>query len=257
MSEKSPSDWPSPRARRQSPKIFDVSLLGLIHQHIARVRLRRVVAHLRDETRLRHIEVAAALVDFLAGLVRRERRPLRDDVEVGRNLQQRVQHQGPRLGDGLFHRQHANDVIAHAQMIALGFDVGVDHLIVEKLRGLRPAGNTPVVIIQQPAEKRELPLLIQNLDLHEVCKLASECLDVLVESLKIALDMRPQQRLHAVVGELRFEFGNRALLDRARGEQRRARRRSSTGRLRAGCSRRSQPDKDGRASLQRTSAAGR
>jgi hypothetical protein len=33
----------------------------------------------------------------------------------------------------------------------------------------------------------------------------------LVEPLKIALDMRPQQLLHAVVGELRFEFGNRAL----------------------------------------------
>jgi hypothetical protein len=56
-------------------------------------------------------------------------------------------------------------------MIALRFDVGVDHLIVEKLRGLRPAGNTPVVIIQQAAEKPELVLLIQNLDLHEIRKL--------------------------------------------------------------------------------------
>ncbi len=101
-------------------------------------------------------------------------------------------------------------MIAYAQMIAFRFDVGVDHLIVEKLRGLRPAGNTPVVIIQQASEKRELSLLIQNLDLHEVCELPSECLHVLVEPLKIALDMRPQQRLHAVVGELRFEFGNRA-----------------------------------------------
>src|ERR1700685_528085 len=96
-------------------------------------------------------------------------------------------------------------------MVAFGLNVRVDHLIVEKLRGLRPAGNTPVVIIQQAAEKRKLPLLIQNLDLHEVCYLASECLDVLVESLKIALDMRPQQLLHAVAGELSFEFGNRAL----------------------------------------------
>ena len=157
-------------------KIFNVGLLGFVHQHIARVRLRGVVAHLRDKAGLRHIEVAAALVDFLAGLVRRERRPLRDDVEVGRNLQQRVEDQGPRLGDGLFHRQHADDVIAYAQMIALRFDVGVDHLIVEKLRGLRPAGNAPVVVIQQAAEKRELPLLIQDLDLHEIRKLPSECL---------------------------------------------------------------------------------
>ena len=192
-------------------KIFNVGLLGLVHQHVAWVRLRGVVAHLGDKSCLGHIEVAAALVHFFAGLVRGERRPLRDDVEVGGDLQQRVQHQGPRFGDGLFHRQYTDDVIAYPQMIAFGFDVGVDHLIVEKLRGLRSAGNTPVVIIQQAAEKRELPLLIQDLDLHEICELPSECLHVLVEPLKIALDMRPQQLLHAVVGELRFEFGNRAL----------------------------------------------
>ena len=35
------------------------------------------------------------------------------------------------------------------------------------------------------------------------------CLHVLVEPLKIALDMRPQQLLHAVVGELRLQLGNR------------------------------------------------
>jgi hypothetical protein len=155
--------------------------------------------------------VAAALVHFFAGLVRGERRPLRDHIEVSRNLQQGVEHQGPCLCDGLFHRQHPDDVIADAQMIAFRFDVGVDHLIVEKLRGLRLAGNTPVVIIQQAAEEPELSLLIQDLDLHEICELPSECLHVLVEPLKIALDMRPQQLLHAVVGELRFEFGNRAL----------------------------------------------
>jgi hypothetical protein len=103
------------------------------------------------------------------------------------------------------------DVIAYAQMIAFGFDVGVDHLIIEELRGLRSAGNTPVVIVQQAAEKRELPPPIQDLDLHEIRKLPSECLHVQVEPLKIAVDMRPQQFLHAVVGELRFEFGNRAL----------------------------------------------
>src|SRR5580698_6209160 len=96
-------------------------------------------------------------------------------------------------------------------MIALGFDVGVDHLIIQKLRGLRSAGNTPIVIIQQAAEEPELPLLAQDLNLHEIRKLSSECLYVLVESLKVALDMRPQQLLHAVVGKLRFEFGNRAL----------------------------------------------
>ena len=157
-------------------KILNVGLFGLVHEHIARVRLRGIVAHLGDKPCFGHIEVAAALVHFFAGLVRGERRPLRDHIEVGRNLQQRVEYQGPRFGDGLFHRQHPDDVIADAQMIAFGFDVGVDHLIVEKLRGLRPAGNTPVVIIQQAAEERELSLLIQDLDLHEVRELPSECL---------------------------------------------------------------------------------
>jgi hypothetical protein len=99
----------------------------------------------------------------------------------------------------------------YPQMIAFCFDVGVDHLIVEKLGGLRPAGDTPVVIIQQAAKEAELPLPIQDLDLHEICELPSECLYVLVEPLKITLDMRPQQLLHAVISELRFEFGNRAL----------------------------------------------
>jgi hypothetical protein len=41
------------------------------------------------------------------------------------------------------------------------------------------------------AEKRELSLPIQDLDLHEICELSSECLHMLVEPLKIALDMRP------------------------------------------------------------------
>ncbi len=34
---------------------------------------------------------------------------------------------------------------------------------------------------------------------------------MLVEPLKIALDMRPQQLLHTVASELSFEFGNRTL----------------------------------------------
>ena len=185
-------------------KIFNVGLLGFVHQHIARVRLRGVVAHLGDKPGLRHIEVAAALVYFFARLVRRERRPFGDDVEVGRNLQQGVQHQRPCLSDGLFHRQHPDDVIANAQVVAFRFDVGVDDLIVEKLCGLRAAGNTPIVIIQQAAEKRELSLLIQDLDLHEVRELPRECLHALVEPSNIVLDMRTQQRFHAVVCELHF-----------------------------------------------------
>src|SRR5712692_2827762 len=107
-------------------------------------------------------------------------------------------------------------------MVALRFYVGVNHLIVEKLRGPRFARNTPAVIIQQAAEKGELSLLIQDLDLHEVRKLPSECVRVLVEPSKIALDMHTQQRLHAVARELRFEFGNCSLRIAQEASQRRA-----------------------------------
>jgi len=100
--------------------------------------------------------VTAAFVHFLAGLVRGEHSPLGDHIEVGGDLQQRVQYQGPRLGDGLLHRQHTDDVIADPQMITFRFDIGITHLIVKKLSGLRPTSNTPIVIIQQPAEEQEL-----------------------------------------------------------------------------------------------------
>ena len=106
----------------------------------------------------------AALVDFLARLVLRERRPFGHGIEVRRNLEQRIEHQRPGLGDGLLHRQHADEVIADAEVIALGFDVGVDHLVVEKLRVLRLARNPPVVVVEQPAKETELALLVQNLD---------------------------------------------------------------------------------------------
>jgi hypothetical protein len=46
--------------------------------------------------------------------------------------------------------------------------------------------------------------------LHEIRELPRECLHVLVEPLKIVLDMRTQQRLHAVVAELGSQFANRA-----------------------------------------------
>ena len=65
-------------------------------------------------------------------------------------------------------------------------------LIIEKLCGLRPSGNTPVVEIEQAPEKRELPLPIQHLDLHEICKLPNECLYALIEAPNIVLDMRAQ-----------------------------------------------------------------
>jgi len=50
---------------------------------------------------------------------------------------QGVQHQRPCLSDGLFHRQHPDDVIADAEMMPFGFDVGVDDLMSRELCGLR------------------------------------------------------------------------------------------------------------------------
>ena len=124
--ENSPSDWPSPRARRQSPR-FSISACFDSSTKTSRgFVFRRVIAQLRDEAGLRNVEVAAALVHFLPRLVGRERRPFRDHIEVARDLQQSIEHQRPCLGDGFLHRQHADEVIAHAQMVALGLDIGID-----------------------------------------------------------------------------------------------------------------------------------
>ena len=51
-------------------------------------------------------------------------------------------------------------------------------------------------------------LLVENRDLNEVGELPGECLHALVEPGEVGLNLRPQQRLHAVVGELGAEFAN-------------------------------------------------
>jgi hypothetical protein len=56
----------------------------------------------------------------------------------------------------------------------------------------------------------KLPWLAENFDLHEVHKLPGERLDTLLKSRKVGLYLRPQQSLHAVVGELRPQLANRA-----------------------------------------------
>ena len=115
-------------------KVLDVGLLRLVYKHVAWVGLCGVTGRLRNKAGLRHIEVAAALVHFLACFVGSQRRPLGYDVEVRGDLQQLIQNKGPGLGDSLLHRQYADKVIAHAEMIALGLNVGIDNLIVKKLR---------------------------------------------------------------------------------------------------------------------------
>src|SRR6266567_3904812 len=141
--------------------------------------------------------MATALVHFLACSVAGERRPLRYNVEVAGNLQQSVEYQRPRLCNCFLHRQYANEVIAHAQMIALSLNVGVDGLVIEKLRALRYAGNSPIVVVEQTAEESKLACMIEELDLHEVAELTDEALHSLFERYNVTLDLRANQSLHA------------------------------------------------------------
>src|SRR5258705_4305753 len=152
-------------------KIFDVGLLRLIDQHITRIGFDRVVAQLRNEARLRDVEVPTPLVPFFSSLVAWKWHPLRDYTKVARNLEQRIEHQGPGLPDGLFHRQHADEMVAHPQMIAFGLDVRIDRLVIEKLCALRCSGNSPIVIVEQTAKKPKLTSMIEEFDLHEVAEL--------------------------------------------------------------------------------------
>ena len=94
--------------------------------------------------------------------------------------------------------------------IPANFYVGIHDLIVKKLRGLRPSCDPPLIVVEQPAKESELALLAEHFNLHEICKLARECLYLLVQPRKFVLDLCAQQNFHAVVGELRSEFANRS-----------------------------------------------
>jgi hypothetical protein len=51
-------------------KILDVVLFGFVDQHIPRVDLSTVIANLRDEACLGHVEVAASFRYFFSRLIR-------------------------------------------------------------------------------------------------------------------------------------------------------------------------------------------
>ena len=99
-------------------------------------------------------------------------------------------------------------MIAHSEMIALGFDRRVDNLIIEKLRVLRLSCNTPCVVIDQAAQECELALLIEYGDLDEIGELPGKCLNALVEPCEVALNLSPKKRLHAVIRELSPELAD-------------------------------------------------
>ena len=56
-------------------------------------------------------------------------------------------------------------MITHSQMIALGLNVRVDDLVVEKLSALGHAGDAPCIVIEQSPQERELSLMVENCDL--------------------------------------------------------------------------------------------
>ena len=118
--------------------------------------------------------------DFLLCRIRGERSPFGNGVEVRLDLEQLVEHQRPRLRDGLPHREQANEVIADAEVVALRFDVGVHDLEVEILRGLRLAGDAPRIEVEQAAKEVELVVGPKHLDLHQVAELLLERLYTLL-----------------------------------------------------------------------------
>ena len=83
--------------------------------------------------------VASAFVDFLASPRIVDRMPFRDDMEVGRDIQQAVQQQGPRLARQFFQREHTDVEIIQAQMAAMRFKFRIAHLPVQMLHPVQPA----------------------------------------------------------------------------------------------------------------------
>ena len=57
--------------------------------------------------------------------------PLGNDVEVGRNIEQALQQQGPRFAGKFFQRKDADVVIVHTQMAAMRLQLRTTHLPVK------------------------------------------------------------------------------------------------------------------------------
>src|ERR1700730_1598003 len=93
-------------------------------------------------------------------------------------------------------------VIADAKVIALGRNVRVDDLVVEKLRALRLPCYSPVVEVEQTPEERKLSMLVQHFDLHEVGELPHEVLHLALKLLQVAIDLGTEEHFHGIAGEL-------------------------------------------------------
>ena len=233
VSENSPNCWPSPKARRQSPRFsmsacFDSSTStsrGLVLAgSLPSCEMNPVFEMLKCRRRLltslravaagsgTHSETAMKLAGIFSSASRASGR-----VSPMASFIVRIRTKS----------------IADAKVVAFGFKQRIGDLVVEKLRVPRLAGNAPVVIVDQSSEEAELAFVVQNLDPHEVGELAHECLHLLLEPRQVALDLRPQQRLHPVVGELGFQLVDSACRVMEEPAQVRRQRQSSTASLRA------------------------
>ena len=54
-------------------------------------------------------------------------------------------------------------MIPDAQVITFRLDVGIDHLVIEKLRVQRLACDAPIVVIEQAPEEAQLALVVEDL----------------------------------------------------------------------------------------------
>jgi hypothetical protein len=83
-------------------------------------------------------------------------------------------------------------MIPDPQVITLRFDVGIHHLVIEKLGALWLSSDPPVVEIEQAAKESQLSLLVEHFNAHQVVELAHEGLHSLVQPPQVLFDLRAQ-----------------------------------------------------------------
>src|ERR1700682_1763123 len=102
-------------------------------------------------------------------------------------------------------------MVSNAEIIAFRLDVLVDYLEVEELGRVGIACDAPIIEVEQAAKERELPLLIQHLDLHEVGEVASKVLHSVMKFLEIRVDLSAQENFGPVARKLRLQLAHGAV----------------------------------------------
>jgi len=81
------------------------------------------------------------------------RHPLSDYTEIRLNFQKLLQNERLGLADGIFNCQHADIVIADAEMVAFSLDVGICDLIVKNLSALGTAFDPAGLVVQEASQE--------------------------------------------------------------------------------------------------------